>query len=273
MPPLAAQFNNPERLLVLQQAMARLGQRQLQTNNLAQARADFETAVKQAPADAFLHENYANFLEATGDLPRALAEYLKIVELLPHDFYGCLQAGRLCSQMGRLAEAKPLLKRACQTRPTLPEPWFELGVTLANETNYSEALDCFKHAAQVRPAEGSYVTYQARMLVKLNRHPEAIRAYRDAIKINGTDWNTHFELAGELAAANAAVAAGQEYEEVIRLNPRYSVAHVNLGVVLVHQNRLDEAIQQFEYALELEPSNAAARDYLTRVSAQRNRRW
>ena len=111
LPPLAAQFNNAARLQVLQRELNALKERQRPTNALAQARADFLAAIARAPGDAFLHLNYANFLEVTGDSQGALAEYLKIVELLPHDIYSCLQAGRLLGAAGRLAEARPLLQR------------------------------------------------------------------------------------------------------------------------------------------------------------------
>ncbi len=271
-PPLAAQFNNAARLQILRRTLSELQARQSQTNALDRARAEFEAAVSRAPADGFLHENYANFLESIGNKQAALAEYLKITEVWPHDFYGCLQAGRLLGELGHLQEAKPLLERAAAKRPSLPEPWFELGVVLASEFNYAEALKCFERAARMRPSDGSYLAYKAKALSKLNRRGEAIEIYRDVIKMNSNSWAAHFELAGELAATDQVAEGIKEYIEVTRLNPRHAVARVNLGVMLVRQNRLDEAIRQFEIALSLEPNNAAARDYLNQVTARRNQR-
>ena len=269
-PPLAMHFNNAARVEVLQQQMTVLRGRMNQTNAVAAA-ADFATAVAQAPTDSFLHENYANFLESVGNNQGALAEYLKLSELLPHDFYGCLQAGRLLRESGRLTEAEPLLRRAVAQR-SLPEPWFELGMAVAEQGHFAEALECFERASQMRPSDGSYLAHKAKALSKLNRHAEAIQTYRDAIKLYSGSWEGHFELAGELAAANEVADSIREYQETVRLNPQHAVAHVNLGVMLVRQNRTDEAIQQFEIALSVEPTNAAARDYLRQVRASRNQK-
>lgn len=272
LPPLAAQFNNPARVEVLQRTMAGLRQRMEQTNVVTQARADFETALTRAPTDNFLHENHGNFLESIGDNPGALAEYLKITELLPQDFYGCLQSGRMLRESGRAAEAAPLLRRAAAERPSLPEPWFELGMAVAEHGDYAEALGFFERAVQLRPTDGSYLAHQAKALSKLNRHAEAIGVYRAALQLYGGSWEGHFELAGELAGVNEVAESIKEYTEVVRLNPRHAVARVNLGVMLVRQNRMAEAIHEFENALGLDPDNAAAKDYLRQVSTRRNQK-
>jgi len=270
-PPLAAQFNNPERRALLQGEMAELRERLGQMNTLAEAKAGFAVALAAAPEDAFLHENYANFLEATGDNRGALSEYLKIVQLLPHDFYGNLQSGRLLRESGRLAEAEPLLRLAAEQRPSLPEPCYELGKLVMTRGNSTEALDWFERALHMKPSDGSYLAFKARALSNLNRHLEAIEVYHQALELYAESWEGHFELAGELAAVNEVAESIREYEETIRLNPRHAVARVNLGVMLVRQNRFDEAVQQFESALQIDPSNAAAKDYLLQVNARASR--
>lgn len=269
-PPLAMHFNNAARVAVLQQQLTALRQRLTQTNAIAAANADFLAALTRAPADNFLHENYGNFLEAIGETKGALAEYLKLTELLPHDFYGCLQAGRLLREAGRLSEAEPLLRRAVAQRAALPEPWFELGKAVAAQGNFSEALDCFTRAAQMRASDGSYLMHQAMALGKLNRHPEAIQVYRTALRLYGDSWEGHFELAGELAVTGEVAESIKEYLTTVQLNPRHAITRVNLGVMLVRQNRFDEAVQQLEIALSLDPNNAAAKDYLRQINARRN---
>ena len=271
-PPLAMQFNNPARLEVLQRQMKEIHGRMNRTNAPMEANAVFQSALSVMPHNSFLRENYGNFLESIGEDKRALAEYLKLTELLPHDFYGCLQAGRLLRETGRADDAEALLRRAVAQRTSVPEPWFELGKAVAAKGNFAEALLCFQQAAQLRPSDGSYQTHQAMVLSKLNRHAEAIVIYRDALKTYGGSWEGHFELAGELAAVNDVAASIKEYQETVRLNPRHAVARVNLGVMLVRQNRMDEAIQQFEAALAIEPGNAAAKDYLRQVSTRRSQR-
>jgi tetratricopeptide (TPR) repeat protein len=268
-PPLAMHFNNPARTEELQRQLTAVRQRLNRTNAVAEANADFVAAVARAPQDSFLRENYANFLESIGDNQAALAEYLKVVELLPHDFYGSLQAGRLLREAGRSTEGEPLLRQAAAQRPSLPEPWFELGMAVMAKANYSEALEYFERAVVMRPTDGSYLAHKAKVLSILNRRAEAIAIYREAVRLFSNSWEGHFELAGELAATGEVAESIKHYNEAVRINPRHAVARVNLGVMLVRQNRLDEAIQLFQSALVLEPTNAAARSYLDQVSARR----
>lgn len=268
-PPLAMQFNNPARLQALQQQLAELNERQRDSNVLARARSDFVAAIAREPADVMLHENFANFCEAIGDDRLALTEYLKMTELLPGDFYGSLQAGRLLREAGRFTEAEPLLRSARASRPALPEPYYELGIVLVAIERHAEALENFSRAVAMRPTEGNYLMRQARTLVQLGRRAEAIPVYRETTRLHPRSWEARFELAGELVAANQVAAALPEYAEAVRLNPRHAVTRINYGVVLVRENRMGEAIQQFETALAIEPGNAIARNYLEQVTQRR----
>jgi tetratricopeptide (TPR) repeat protein len=270
-PPLALHFNNPARIARLQQELQQWRALQRQTNVLLKAQMEFEAAKARTPGDTAMRENYANFLEAVGAKSAALAEYRAITELLPHDFYGCLQTGRMLGEAGQRESARDFLERARQHRPSLPEPWFELGVVLAAGGDYVAALKHFERAVSMRPQDGAYLAYQAKALAKLNRRTEAVAIYRQAIQTQRGGWEAHFELAGELAAAGDVAESIKHYLEVVRLNPQHAVTRINLGVVLVRQNRLAEAVQQFEVALQLNPDSREARDYLTQVRARMTR--
>lgn len=267
-PPLSAQFNNPARATILQAELNRLRGLQRQTNVVTQTRREFEAAVAREPRDSDLRENYANFLEAIGDRQAALVQYHAITEIFPHDFYGCLQAGRLLGEVGQMTEARDLLKRATKHRPSLPEPWYELGIVAATENKFEEALGYFELAVKIRPQDGNFLAYKAKVLSKLGRRDEAIAIYRQAIQTQRGGWEAHFELAGELAAKGEVGESIKEYSEVLRINPRHAVSHVNLGVMLVRQNRLAEAATSFETALRLDPSYREAREYLNQVRAR-----
>jgi len=271
-PPLVAQFNNASRIEALRRELTAINGRQRGTNAVTQARAEFEAAVARAPGDNFLRENYGDFLRSIGDKSAALAEYLKVVELLPHDFYAGLHAARLLRELGKLEESEVRLRRAAAQCPFLPDAWFELGVVLAAGTNYVAALECFERVAKRHPSDAACLKYKARMLLKLHRRAEAIQDYRQLIQLNPGSWEAHLELAEVFAAANEAAEAIPEYLEAVRLNPSHPDMRVNFGVMLVRQNRLDEAIQQFEHALTLDPDNVAARDYLGQVTALRAQR-
>jgi tetratricopeptide (TPR) repeat protein len=271
-PPLSRQSNNGERLRVLAEEVGELRGRQTQPDAVAKARDALKAVMERSPEDPFLHESQANFLEGIGDRRGAIAAYRQLHELLPHDFYACLQLGRLLGEQGQLAEGEALLSRAVKLRPSLPEGWYERGNVLAAQAKLSAALQNYTRATTLRPGDATYVCYAGKVLAKLNRHGEAIAHYRRAIQMRPDYWEARFELAGELAGANQIAEAVKEYAEVARLNPRHALTQVNLGVMLVRVNRLEEAIQRFEEALRLEPGNRAAQDYLAQVQAHLGRR-
>ena len=268
-PPLSTQFNNTERIKEVRAQELILRQQQAQPGAAQRVREEFAAATQRAPEDHYLYEGLANFLEAVKDPPGAIAAYRRLTELLPDDFYACLQLGRLLGEQGKPEQGEPFLETAARLRPSLPDGWFELGTVLAAQSKFAPAWEAMERAARIRPQESSYVCYAGQMLGKLNRHSEAMEHYRRAIQKNPDLWEAHFELAGELAAANQPDEAIREYAAVLKINPRHVVSQLNLGVVLVRLNRLDEATACFQNALQLEPDNHTAREYLALVLAHK----
>jgi tetratricopeptide (TPR) repeat protein len=268
-PPLSTQFNNAERLEVLRAEELGLQQQDAQADAIQRVRAEFEAALERAPADKYLYQGQANFLESILDPQGAIAAYRRALELQPDSYYDCLQLGRLLGEQKQPERGEPFLEQAAKLRPSSPDNWFELGRVLAAQSKFAPALDCMEHAVRLRPQDSSFICYVAQMKGKLNRHSEAIENYRRAIEMNPDSWEAHFELAGELVAVNQPEEAASEYTAVLNINPRHVVSHINLGVLMVRFNRLDEAIKCFQNALKLEPDNRTAREYLASVLAHK----
>ncbi|HWY31538.1 MAG TPA: tetratricopeptide repeat protein [Candidatus Acidoferrum sp.] len=266
-PPLSMQFNNDERLAKVQAEESKLRQLEAQPGAVQRAQEAFDVALKNAPADGHLYEGLANFLEAIQDPEGAMAAYRRLWELIPDNFYACLQLGRMLGQQGHPEKGQPFLEEATHLRPYMPDGWFELGNVLAAQQKYAQALESMEHASHFYPNDASYVCYAAQMLANLNRHPEAIEQYRKAIRMSPDLWQAHLGLAGELVAAGQPEEAMREYSEVIQINPRQVVSRLNLGVLLIRFNRLDDAISTFQNALQIDPENQAARQYLNSALA------
>ncbi|MGA9451484.1 MAG: tetratricopeptide repeat protein [Verrucomicrobiia bacterium] len=268
-PPLSTQFNNPERTRKLQDEELQLRRLEAQPGAAQRAREDLIAALARAPSDKYLYEGLANFCEANHDWQGALAAYRRMTEVMPADFYACLQLGRLLGEQGQPAQGEPFLEEAAHLRPSLPSGWLELGSVLLAQQKYAAALDCLKRAMRLRPQDPSYVCSAGRMLAKLNRHAEAMADFRRSIQLDPGYWQAHFELADELADANRLDEAAHEYNEVLKINPRHVPSHIKLGLLFVRFNRLDDAIACFQNALKIEPDNQIAQEYLASVLAQK----
>jgi tetratricopeptide (TPR) repeat protein len=268
-PPLSAQFNNDERLGKVQTEELHLRDLEGQSGAMEQARKEYAVALGSAPTDPNLYLGLANFLESVGDAPAAIAAYRQLEQIMPEDYYACLQLGRMLGEQGQPEAGQPFLEKATGLRPYDPAAWVELGNLLAARQNYAQALAAMEHASRNYPRDPSYTCYTAQMLARLNRHPEAIEQYRKAIQLDPNLWQAHLGLAGELVAVNEPEEAMREYSEVLKINPRHIYSHLNLGVLLARFNRLDEAIACFQDALRIEPENQVAQEYLQTVLARK----
>ena len=268
-PPLSGQSNNAERLQWLENEARQL--RQQMNPATAQTAAEiYQEAIQHSPRDHFAVENFAVFLESSGHLKEAAAQWQRDSELLPHDCNSYYMTGRLLNSLGQWAEASAALTRAVTLRPRLTGAWYELGYAHLRTEKFELVLHDYERAAQLDPLEATCRVFVGKALSKLNRHAEAIQCYRQALQIKPDLWDGHFALGDELAAANQIGDAKNEYAEAVRLNPGNALAHLDLGEMEVKLGLFDGALEQFEETLRLEPGNQAAREFIDRVQNRKN---
>lgn len=268
-PPFSEQSNNAERLQWLENKASQLRQ-QMNPATAQTAAETYQEAIQHSPRDHFVVENFAVFLESSGHLKEAAAQWQRVCELLPHDCMSYYMTGRLLSSLGQWSEAAAALTRAVTLRPRLTGAWYELGHVHLRTEKFGLALHDYERAAQLDPREATCRAFIGKALSKLNRHAEAIQNYRQALKINPDLWDAHFALGDELAAANQIDDAKNEYAEAVRLNPGNALTHLNLGMMEVKLGLFDDALKQFEETLRLEPGNPAAREFIHQMQNRKN---
>ena len=263
-PPFSTQTGNAQRVAGLKTRSREL-RSEMNTNDAALARQNFQLQISREPADFELLENYALFLQATGDLPDAIAEWRKVHELIPHDYLPYFQMGRFLDTEGQWTEGEADLRTAVKIHPSLTQGWFELGNVLALQQKFPEALTSYGVAHHQEPQDAQTVFRMGKVHAALNQPAEALACYQEAAKLNSADWQIHFQLGGTLDAANQLDEARQEFGAAARLNPGYSRAHFNYGVSLAKLGQLEAARQEFAETLRLEPGYKKAQDALGKV--------
>ena len=263
-PPFSSQPNNPQRLEKLAARVKEL-RAPMNGENAAAAKTNFLAQLARAAEDFDLRENFALFLQATGDLPAAAEEWRRVHELVPHDYLPFFQLGHLLSSLGRKPEAEAQLRAAVKLRPSLTEGWVELGNALASQNKFSEALDSYAVAQTQRPRDAQTVFRIGKVHALQGDHAQAMESYRESARLNPGNWEAHYELGGELDAAGRLPDALAEFGEAARLKPDYSRAHFNFGVLLAKRGRLDEAQNEFQETLRLEPGYQGAQDSLAKI--------
>jgi tetratricopeptide (TPR) repeat protein len=125
-----------------------------------------------------------------------------------------------------------------ENRPANFRGYHGLGLALAGEGRYEEALDQLHYALKLNPVNAYTNIDTGYILMLLNRPDEAIPFFRKALQIK----------------------------------PFHAKAHNNLGAALAQTGRLEEAIFHFSEALKIKPDYTDARRNLIRSRSEREGR-
>ncbi len=255
--PFTAQLHADARLRRLEEALAAVRQG-LTPVAQAEARAVYETALRRAPEDFYLPENYAEFLEAVGEPAAALAQWERVSALLPHHFKSWYHRGRLLARLRKNTEARAALDQALTLRPDLAAAHLELAGLDVAEGHLVAALQRCEQAARLQPGEAQVHLRRADVLARMQRRDEAQAALRTAVEVQPTSWEAQYLLGVELALNEKLQEAEAAFAEVVRLRPTHVLGRLNLGIALAKQARFDEAEVQLNEVLKLDPLNQRA---------------
>lgn len=258
-PPFTDRLDNQQRLAELTQQINECRVR-IAAIPPAQAVQVYKSALAINPDDYRLHENFAEFLEATHD-PQDVIERQKVCELIPQFYFPYYRLGLDLLDQGRLAEALQAFQKAAELSPAQGEVRLQLGIVHARQNQWEEALAELDRARQLTPDEPRTYLYCGEVLWKLDRRPDSIARLREAIRLQPAYWEAHYRLGDELAQQGDVAAAAGEFAQVVRLNPNYVKAHANLGVALYKLGRMNEALAQFDKVLQLDPQNRQALEF------------
>ena len=198
------------------------------------------------------------------------------------------EQGLVLQRIGRAEEAQAQFRKA-ETQD--PDFFFHLyhniGVALAHEGHYEEAVQNLRAALHYRPRAADTLNSLGAVLTAmgkpadarpyleeaLERNPsnaevrfnlgvalsdaglleEAIGQLEEAIRRRPDDPHGHAQLAMAWSRAGRLPEAAEQLYEAIRLNPEDPYAHSNLGVVLTALGRDDEALLHMREAVRLDP--------------------
>ena len=145
-----------------------------------------------------------------------------------------------------------------------------LGVALAEEGRFPEAIQQYQAALQIEPDAANVETDYGNALARSGRAAEAIAHYQAALRVLPDSPIAHNDLANALAATPGRMPeAIIEYRTALRLKPDYEEARNNLaqvqsngaemqyniGVDRARSGKPEAAIPYFEEALRLKPED------------------
>ncbi len=154
---------------------------------------------------------------------------------------------------GRFDEALPHFQEAIRLRPGYADAYLNIGVIQALRGNLDGASANFTRVLEIQPDHVEAQRNFALTLLRGGDFDGAASHIRILRQIRPNDPESWF-LAGLLATKQGNPAEAESaYAQAIRLRPDYAEAQNNLGILLARQGRIDAAIGRFREALRIRP--------------------
>jgi tetratricopeptide (TPR) repeat protein len=299
-PPFTDQLNDVPRARFYMAKLQELNS-QMTEQARAQSRAAYEEALALNPDDYDLRENYAQFLDDTGDLADAPGEEQKVSELLPQNPVTPCIIGRLLVRLGNTDGAETNFLRSLAVRKDHVPAMIEMGMIRANQGKNAEAAKYFARALRNDPgsvetylnrgfmeqnagnwnqADNDYHAaadhqlngpvdyfYHAVSLVAAGRGTEAFDYFNAAVHMDPNFWQARYRFGVELASEGKIEDAQAQFSEVARIRPDFAPGHLDNGLAFAKLGKQVEALKEFQVTLRLDPANQAARQYLETIGA------
>lgn len=218
---------------------------------------DYLAALRLAPDDWVLHENFAGFLEAHGETARALEQWREVMRQLPHEPQAYYHVGNLLDTMGASAEALPLFREALRRDPASVETRNSLALALSSLGKTAEAEREWQTALRLKPNFAEARVNLGQLFAQQGRTNDAIAQYELALRHDTNSAAAHINLGKLLNLSGDLPGAMKSYEAALRINPSNAVAHYNLGNALQTQNPA-AAVEHYAAAVRARPDFAEA---------------
>jgi tetratricopeptide (TPR) repeat protein len=128
-----------------------------------------------------------------------------------------------------------------------------LGVALAQQKRFEEALEPLRRAIELRPRDAVVYNHYGNALAGLSRYAEAIENYERAMTCDAESPDGHYNEGVARMALGQYEAALACHTEASKRRPDHAQALNNRGVAYSELGQLPQALVDFERALEAQP--------------------
>lgn len=236
----------------------------MREGNLDEAKAIFESIVKQQPQFAEARLNLGLINEEQSDYDEAIASFQKALVLKPRLHGANLFLGIAEFRLNHLDQARAAVAKETTNYPKDAAPWMWLGVVSLAQDDPEDAAEALDKAAKLKPDDQDILYHRGRAHLLVSKN-----SYAEMFKVNSDSWLVHRVIGQAAAEADRHTDAITEYEAAIKLAPTQPGLHEELGSEYRAVNKIAEAEAAFEDELKIDPHNVLARYKLGAIEVEK----
>ena len=250
----------------------------LQLDELDDATADFEEAIRRGTKDGSVYINLGNVLQRRGLAQEALINYSHGIELSPDMALPYIERSSILMEMKQYPEAAADLEKAIALEPTSPEAYNNRGVLLRLQGRYEAAIKDYTKAIELFHKYAAAHANRGFALRQLGRYAEALADFEKALTFDPLSDEIANDAAWLLATcpderirnpARAIVLAERACHATQRENGSYLDT---LAAALAAAEKYVEAVKTGEEALERLKTDNQAIEVHARVELYRQKK-
>jgi tetratricopeptide (TPR) repeat protein len=172
----------------------------------------------------------------------------------------------------QLDAAQQFLTHALQLNPDLPKIHEHLGRLYHLIGDQDSAREQFRINAKLNPGSSEALNNLGTSLAEIENYSEAIDCYEKALAIDLQCTSCLLNLESAIRRQGSTISARKKYEAMARHDPDSPLAHLLYGMILtVSHDAQDQAVAEIQAALRADSNLAAAHFYLGTLYRQQNK--
>lgn len=264
---LAATDNHDKSLDTLEKMLNRrpelLDVRLLQVRILANLKRNFEAyqsirdGIRVADS-ASLRNIQADLLIREGNLDKAEAELLRLLELAPDEESAAITLSRIALQQNNSAKAESILRDFIASHPRAMVSRNSLGRILVQQGRLDEAIEIYRGLVRDTGNDVEVSSALGLIYYQNQQYAEAAEQFRNILKLAPNDDANRFYLASSLEALDQRKEAETLYRQIDPESRVYVDAQLRLAGIELGNEQFDAAMKRIKAVLKKHPDSANA---------------
>jgi len=137
--------------------------------------------------------------------------------------------------------------------------FLELGITNNINSEFSEAIDEFKRAIELKPDYAEAYYHMGQAYFSLHRYDESYAAHKNSVKYDPKSADAHFSFGVISYMLGNDKEAIDALKKVLNVDPNHVNAYMKLGNIYLELKQYQDATDTYEKVLKIKSKSAEAR--------------